>query len=70
MQLVSRRFPNQAGGCRCRKQAVLREWPFTLGIDATERSQRPDQRVILQGIVDLIIPTAEVDCGRFQDDHP
>lgn len=42
------------------KQAVLREWPFTLGIDATELgANAPDQRVILQGIVDLIIPTAE-----------
>ena len=38
--------------------AVLREWPFTLGIDATELgAQSTGQTVIVQGIVDLIIPT-------------
>ena len=39
---------------------ALREWPFTLGIDAAELgAQTPGEIVIVQGIVDLIIPTAD-----------
>ena len=39
--------------------AVLREWPFTLGVDAAELgAAKAGETVIVQGIVDLIIPTA------------
>ncbi|HDS85648.1 MAG TPA: helicase-exonuclease AddAB subunit AddA [Phycisphaerales bacterium] len=39
---------------------ALREWPFTLGIDATELgADAPGETVLIQGIVDLIIPVSE-----------
>lgn len=44
---------------------VLREWPFTYGLepDITKRGQEPfnsrEEIVVLQGIVDMIIPTDE-----------
>lgn len=38
---------------------TLREWPFTLGVDATELGAKiTGETVIIQGIVDLIIPSA------------
>ena len=40
-------------------RSALREWPFTLGIDATELGAEISGEIVLvQGIVDLIIPTA------------
>lgn len=39
--------------------ACLREWPFTLAVDAVKLGAKtPNETVIVQGIVDLIIPTA------------
>jgi len=39
---------------------TLREWPFTLGVEASELGATlSDEIVIVQGIVDLIIPTAK-----------
>ena len=40
-------------------KAVLREWPFTLGVDGVELNPAAKgETLIVQGIVDLIIPTA------------
>jgi ATP-dependent helicase/nuclease subunit A len=37
---------------------VLREWPFTYGLDAsTIGTQSSDEIIVLQGIIDMIIPT-------------
>jgi ATP-dependent helicase/nuclease subunit A len=37
---------------------VLREWPFTYGLDATTvGTQSSDEIIVLQGIIDMIIPT-------------
>ena len=54
---------------------TLREWPFTLGIDAAELgAQTPGETVIVQGIVDLLIPTsaglilADFKTDRIRDD--
>lgn len=42
----------QAGG------NVLREWPFTYGLDAAALgTQSDDEIIVLQGIIDMIIPT-------------
>ncbi len=39
-------------------EKVLREWPFTLGISAREAGLgKTDEKIIVQGIVDLILPT-------------
>ncbi|NLZ38616.1 MAG: helicase-exonuclease AddAB subunit AddA [Firmicutes bacterium] len=44
------------------KDRVLREWPFTLAIPAAEIAAVPqdcDDHVIIQGIIDLLIPKAD-----------
>jgi ATP-dependent helicase/nuclease subunit A len=38
--------------------SVLREWPFTYGLDAsTIGTQSGNEIIVLQGIIDMIIPT-------------
>jgi ATP-dependent helicase/nuclease subunit A len=40
--------------------SVLREWPFTYGLDAsTVGAKSGDEIVVLQGIIDMIIPTKD-----------
>lgn len=40
--------------------AALREWPFTLALSAKEAAiGQSDEKIILQGIVDLIVPAPE-----------
>ena len=44
------------------KQQILREWPFTLALPAAEVAAVPsnsDDYVIIQGIIDLLIPQAD-----------
>jgi ATP-dependent helicase/nuclease subunit A len=39
---------------------VLREWPFTYGLDASAiGAQSGDEIIVLQGIIDMIIPTED-----------
>lgn len=52
-------FESDLGKLACQHaEKVLREWPFTLGISANEAGLgKTDEKIIVQGIVDLIIPT-------------
>jgi ATP-dependent helicase/nuclease subunit A len=56
-------------------KAALREWPFTLGVSAAAlNAAAPNETVIVQGIIDLIIPTpaglivADFKTDRIRDD--
>jgi ATP-dependent helicase/nuclease subunit A len=54
-------FNSPLGDLTLRNAAkVLREWPFTLGLSASQAGLgRTSEKIILQGIVDMIIPTPE-----------
>jgi ATP-dependent helicase/nuclease subunit A len=49
-------FQSDLGRIVCRhKDALLREWPFTLAVDAGSTGES----IVVQGIVDMIVPTPE-----------
>jgi len=56
---IERFFASELGKqCFAQGNTVLREWPFTFGVDAKELGARTSgENVIVQGIVDMIIKT-------------
>ncbi len=58
---IERFFASELGKlCFAKGNSILREWPFTIGIDAKELGAASGgENVIVQGIVDMIIMTPE-----------
>ena len=49
-------FQSDLGQIVCRhKDTLLREWPFTLAVDADSTGES----IVVQGIVDMIVPTPD-----------
>ncbi|MCD6394525.1 MAG: PD-(D/E)XK nuclease family protein, partial [Planctomycetes bacterium] len=61
IESIGRLFQSDLGRIVCRhKDALLREWPFTLAVDARQLgANSTGEAIVVQGIVDMIVQTPE-----------